>query len=81
MTAISRPPLGGFYTTDAPRWSQRAWLLLGVPLRRELTRPWFRLVLRYGATGGEESFDPDPENGKVESVIVGAQRRTLYLRQ
>src|SRR5690606_24177691 len=31
-------PLGGFYTTDAPHWYQRLALLLGVPLRRELTR-------------------------------------------
>lgn len=73
-------PLGGFYTTDAPRWSQRAWLLLGVPLRRELTRPWFRLVLRYGATGGEEVFlDPDPENGKVESVIKPTRSGELFI--
>lgn len=73
-------PLGGFYTTDAPRWSQRAWLLLGVPLRRELTRPWFRLVLRYGATGGEEVFlDPDPENGKVETVIRPTRSGELFI--
>ncbi|MBN8976278.1 MAG: DUF2235 domain-containing protein [Rhizobiales bacterium] len=73
-------PLGGFYTTDAPRWAQRAWLLLGVPLRRELTRPWFRLVLRYGAIGGEEVFlDPDPENGKVESVIKPTRSGELFI--
>jgi uncharacterized protein (DUF2235 family) len=73
-------PLGGFYTTDAPRWAQRAWLLLAVPLRRELTRPWFRLVLRYGATGGEEVFlDPDPESGKVESVIKPTRSGELFI--
>ena len=73
-------PLGGFYTTDAPRWSQRVWLMLGVPLRRELTRPWFRLVLRYGATGGEEVFlDPDPENGKVETVIRPTRSGELFV--
>jgi hypothetical protein len=63
-------PLGGFYTTDAPNWHQQLWLMLGVPLRRELTRPWFRLVLRYGAVGGEEVFlDPDPEDGTIEATI------------
>ncbi len=63
-------PLGGFYTTDAPDWRQQLVLMLGVPLRRELTRPWFRLVLRYGAVGGEEVFlDPDPEDGAIEAVI------------
>ena len=55
-------------------------MLLGVPLRRELTRPWFRLVLRYGATGGEEVFlDPDPENGKVESVIKPTRSGELFI--
>ncbi|MEH6951964.1 DUF2235 domain-containing protein [Nitrobacter sp. NHB1] len=73
-------PLGGFYTTDAPRWSQRLWLMLGVPLRRELTRPWFRLVLRYGTTGGEEVFlDPDPEDGKVETVIRPTRSGELFI--
>ena len=63
-------PLGGFYTTDAPNWRQQLLLMLGVPLRRELTRPWFRLVLRYGAVGGEEVFlDPDPEDGTIEATI------------
>ncbi|MBN9041722.1 MAG: hypothetical protein BGP05_03770 [Rhizobiales bacterium 62-47] len=63
-------PLGGFYTTDAPTLWQQALLVLGVPLRRELTRPWFRLVLRYGAVGGEEVFlDPDPEDGTIEATI------------
>jgi hypothetical protein len=73
-------PLGGFYTTDAPHWWQRAALMLGVPLRRELTRPWFRLVLRYGATGGEEVFlDPDPEDGKVETVIRPTRSGELFI--
>ena len=72
--------LGGFYTTDAPAWHQRVLLMLGVPLRRELTRPWFRLVLRYGATGGEEVFlDPDPEDGTIEDVIKPTRRGELFI--
>ncbi|MDP3693971.1 DUF2235 domain-containing protein [Bradyrhizobium sp.] len=72
--------LGGFYTTDAPAWYQRALLMLAVPLRRELTRPWFRLVLRYGATGGEEVFlDPDPEDGTIETVIRPTRKGELFI--
>ena len=72
--------LGGFYTTDAPAWHQRTALMLAVPLRRELTRPWFRLVLRYGATGGEEVFlDPDPEDGTIENVIRPTRKGELFI--
>jgi hypothetical protein len=72
--------LGGFYTTDAPAWHQRVLLMLGVPLRRELTRPWFRLVLRYGETGGEEVFlDPDPEDGTIEEVIKPTRKGELFV--
>ncbi len=72
--------LGGFYTTDAPAWHQRVLLMLGVPLRRELTRPWFRLVLRYGAAGGEEVFlDPDPEDGTIEDVIKPTRKGELFV--
>jgi uncharacterized protein (DUF2235 family) len=67
--------LGGFYTTDAPHWYQRLALMLGVPLRRELTRPWFRLVLRYGGVGGEEVFlDPDREKGTIDKVAIRPTR-------
>ena len=51
---------GGYYTTDAESLWEEFLLFAGVPLRRELTRPWFRVVARIGPTGGEESFlDPD----------------------
>jgi uncharacterized protein (DUF2235 family) len=67
--------LGGFYTTDAPHWYQRLALMLGVPLRRELTRPWFRLVLRYGGVGGEEVFlDPDREKGTINDIPIRPTR-------
>ena len=59
---------------------QRVALMLGVPLRRELTRPWFRLVLRYGGTGGEEVFlDPDPEDGTIEDVIKPTRKGELFI--
>jgi hypothetical protein len=52
----------GFYLFDAPSLLQKARLLVELPLRRELIRPWFRIIARLGSTGGEETFlDPDPE--------------------
>jgi uncharacterized protein (DUF2235 family) len=46
-------------TRPAPLW-QRVALVVGIPLRRELIRPWFRVVARIGGKGSEESFlDPD----------------------
>jgi hypothetical protein len=31
-----------------------------VPLRRELSQPWYRIVARIGGTGGQQkSYDPD----------------------
>lgn len=50
----------GFYSTDPPSFRQKMVMVTAVPLRRELIRPWFRVVVRIGGTGGEESFlDPD----------------------
>jgi uncharacterized protein (DUF2235 family) len=50
----------GFNSWSAPTWWQKGLMLIAVPLRRELIRPWFRVVARFGATGGEETFlDPD----------------------
>ena len=59
---------GGYYTTDAPSWSEQFLLFVGVPLRRELIRPWYRVVARTGATGGEENF-LDPESGSAQYAI------------
>jgi len=50
----------GFSSSDVPNWYDRALLTLAVPLRREWIRPWFRVVARFGGSGGEETFlDPD----------------------
>jgi uncharacterized protein (DUF2235 family) len=50
----------GFYLFDAPTLMQKVGLFVALPLRRELIRPWFRIVARLGGTGGEETFlDPD----------------------
>ncbi len=53
----------GFYFSDPPRPLQKSIMFVAVPLRRELIRPWFRIVARIGGVGGEETFlDPDPES-------------------
>jgi uncharacterized protein (DUF2235 family) len=50
----------GFYSTSPSSIKQQAAMLAAVPLRRELIRPWFRVVVRIGGKGGEEMFlDPD----------------------
>jgi hypothetical protein len=50
----------GFDASDLPDWKTRTIMTLATPLRRAWLRPWFRVVARYGATGGEETFlDPD----------------------
>ena len=66
--------IGGFSPTDQPVWKQRIKLGFAVPLRRELTKDWFRIVLRYGDVGGEEAFlDPDPDDA-VSKLPSGPTR-------
>jgi Uncharacterized alpha/beta hydrolase domain (DUF2235) len=46
----------GFSSGESPGLWQKAVMFAGVPLRRELMQPWFRIVARFGAQGGEETF-------------------------
>lgn len=52
-----------------------------VPLRRELTRPWLRVVARIGGTGGEESFlDPDfGDHYKINETVTATRNGELFL--
>jgi len=64
-------PLGGFSAKDRPQWYERVYLSLFVPLRRELGKDWFRIVLRFGNVGGEEdSYEPDPYDDIIEFNIT-----------
>lgn len=45
----------GFYSLDAPSFWQKGLMVLAVPMRRELIRPWFRIVARTGGTGGRRA--------------------------
>jgi hypothetical protein len=72
----------GIYFLDPPGIFQKFMLAAGVPLRRELQRPWFRIVARFGSKGGEETFlDPDPnsKDGSISEVIEATRGGELYL--
>jgi uncharacterized protein (DUF2235 family) len=73
-------PYGGFYPAVQPSWYQRIRLGFFVPLRRELTQDWFRIVLRYGRVGGEEVFlDPDPDDYKIQATIKPTRKGELFI--
>ena len=60
----------GVYFSD-PMFLQKIRLLALLPLRRDLIRPWFRIILKFGTTGGEETFldsYQEPPKPKPESV-------------
>jgi uncharacterized protein (DUF2235 family) len=59
---------GGFHTTDVSPWWKQILFFIGTPLRRELIRPWYRVVVRIGGTGGEEIF-LDPDSGDTHYAI------------
>jgi hypothetical protein len=70
----------GFYSLDAPGFWQRGLMVLAIPMRRELIRPWFRIVARTGGTGGEESFlDPDPKDHTIDEVLHATRDGELFL--
>lgn len=64
-------PVGGFSAKDRPAWYERVYLSLFLPLRRELSKDWFRIVLRFGHVGGEESsYEPDPYDDIIQFNIA-----------
>lgn len=72
--------LGGFSAKDPPLWYRRILLSFGLPLRRELTEDWFRVVLRYGRVGGEERFlEPDPDDSTLEAAIKPTRDGELFV--
>ncbi len=73
-------PEGGFSANNPPDWYHRLLLGLGVPLRREATQDWFRIVLRYGGVGGEEVFlNPDPDDYKIQANIRPTRDGELFI--
>ena len=50
-------------------------MFAAIPLRRELTQPWFRVVGRVGGVGGEETFLlPDVSDTHLINVPYRATR-------
>jgi uncharacterized protein (DUF2235 family) len=73
-------PAGGFSPTEPASWYQRLYLSLFMPLRRELLEDWFRIVFRYGRTGGEEDVqEPDPTDYVIENVIKPTREGELFV--
>jgi uncharacterized protein (DUF2235 family) len=71
---------GGFYSLDASDVWRKAVMVLALPMRRELIRPWFRIVARIGSVGGEESFlDPDPKDHSIDEVMRATRDGELFL--
>src|ERR1700730_8300830 len=64
----------------APFWRRLA-LIAGIPLRRELIRPWFRVVARIGGKGSEENFlDPDfSDTFLIDETITAPRDGELFL--
>jgi uncharacterized protein (DUF2235 family) len=70
----------GFYSLDAPAAWHKALMVLALPMRRDLIRPWFRIVARTGSVGGEESFlDPDPKDYSIDEVLRATRDGELFL--
>jgi hypothetical protein len=73
-------PVGGFSAKDPPKWYQRLYLTLSLPLRRELLQDWFRIGLRYGRVGGEEDFfEPDPTDPVIQNNIHPTRNGELFI--
>jgi uncharacterized protein (DUF2235 family) len=73
-------PAGGPSTKDSVAWYERLCLTMFLPLRRELFEDWFRIVLRYGRVGGEEStFEPDPTDPLIEDNIRPTRTGELFV--
>lgn len=72
----------GIYFNDPTSLVSRFLNVLAIPLRRESTRPWFRIVARFGSEGGEETFldpDPDSQDGSISEVIQATRDGELFL--
>jgi uncharacterized protein (DUF2235 family) len=62
-------------------WYETIKHVVLTPLRRELFRPWFQMVARYGVSGGEEDFldpDPDPKVKDISEIIQPQIRGELF---
>jgi uncharacterized protein (DUF2235 family) len=62
-------------------WYQTIKHVALTPLRRELFRPWFQMIARYGVRGGEEDFldpDPDPKVKDISEIMQPQVKGELF---
>ena len=64
----------GFTSSDLTSLYDRVKFTLAVPLRREWLRPWFRVVARFGGSGGEETL-PRATSPTVTGSTKGSARQ------
>jgi uncharacterized protein (DUF2235 family) len=76
-----RANVGGYSINALPTMWDRAKMIILIPLRRVLLRPWFRIIARVGETGTDEYFlDPDPGDVKsLEIPFIPHRDGELYL--
>jgi uncharacterized protein (DUF2235 family) len=72
-----------FHNNDGEElsWYQTIKHVVMTPLRRELFRPWFQMIARYGVSGGEEDFldpDPDPKVKDISEIIQPQVKGELF---
>lgn len=73
-------PIGGYPTIAQPPWYIRLYYSLFLPFRREFNHDWFRIVLRFGEVGGEETFyDPDPTDPVIEFPFTPTRDGELFI--
>ena len=62
-------------------WGQTATHMILMPIRREMWRPWFQMIARYGVSGGEEDFldpDPDPKVKDLSEIVQPKVKGELF---
>jgi hypothetical protein len=70
----------GFWSMDVPFVTQKIIVSAAVHFKRELVRPWFRVVARIGSEGGEELFlDSDSGDNSVFEFIRATRDGELFL--
>jgi uncharacterized protein (DUF2235 family) len=77
--ALNAP--SGFYSTELNTITERALMAAAVPLRRNLTRPWFSVAARIGGKGSEEIFlEPDFRSQfSLDRAVTATRDGELFL--
>ena len=75
--------MNGFQPREIQDHVARALMTFGFPLRRDLDRPYFRVIARIGSVGTEEEFlDPDPgvrDSRRLNEIIRPNRDGELFL--